>query len=36
MAGIGILPGDTADFGDFVSNKDEELDLEEVVEPWYK
>ncbi|KAE8312662.1 kinase-like protein [Aspergillus transmontanensis] len=26
---------DTADFGDFVSNEDEELDLEEVVEPWY-
>ncbi|RHZ70730.1 hypothetical protein CDV55_107255 [Aspergillus turcosus] len=27
---------DTADFGDFVSNEDEELDLEEVVEPWHK
>ena len=26
----------TADFGDFVSNEDEELDLEEVVEPWAK
>lgn len=26
---------DTADFGDFVRNEDEELDLEEVVEPWY-
>lgn len=24
----------TADFGDFVSTEDEELDLEEVVEPW--
>ncbi|KMP10192.1 hypothetical protein CIHG_10156 [Coccidioides immitis H538.4] len=27
---------DTADFGDFVSTEDEELDLEEVVEPWHK
>jgi hypothetical protein len=27
---------DTADFGDFVSTEDEELDLEEVVEPWLK
>ncbi|EEH02630.1 protein kinase [Histoplasma capsulatum G186AR] len=27
---------DTADFGDFVSNEDEELDLEEIVEPWHK
>ncbi|OJJ30902.1 hypothetical protein ASPWEDRAFT_62274 [Aspergillus wentii DTO 134E9] len=27
---------DTADFGDFVSNEEEELDLEEVVEPWHK
>ncbi|KAF4250103.1 hypothetical protein CNMCM8980_001962 [Aspergillus fumigatiaffinis] len=26
----------TTDFGDFVSNEDEELDLEEVVEPWRK
>ncbi|GFF58027.1 hypothetical protein CNMCM6936_005320 [Aspergillus lentulus] len=26
----------TADFSDFVSNEDEELDLEEVVEPWHK
>lgn len=26
----------TADFGDFVSTEDEELDLEEVVEPWHK
>ncbi|KAK6811606.1 hypothetical protein RU639_012498 [Aspergillus parasiticus] len=32
MAGNENLP---ADFGDFVSNEDEELDLEEVVEPWY-
>lgn len=36
MAGVGTLSDDTADFGDFVSNEDEELDLEEVVEPWYK
>ncbi|RHZ45938.1 uncharacterized protein CDV56_104441 [Aspergillus thermomutatus] len=27
---------DTADFGHFVSNEDEELDLEEAVEPWHK
>ncbi|OAX77482.1 hypothetical protein ACJ72_08219 [Emergomyces africanus] len=27
---------DMADFGDFVSTEDEELDLEEVVEPWHK
>lgn len=27
---------DTADFGDFVSTESEELDLEEVVEPWHK
>lgn len=27
---------DTTDFGDFVSTEDEELDLEEVVEPWQK
>ncbi|KAK2810060.1 hypothetical protein FQN50_003254 [Emmonsiellopsis sp. PD_5] len=31
------LEGDaSADFGDFVSTEDEELDLEEVVEPWHK
>lgn len=27
---------DQADFGDFVSTEDEELDLEEIVEPWQK
>jgi serine/threonine protein kinase len=27
---------DGTDFGDFVSNEDEELDLEELVEPWHK
>lgn len=27
---------DTTDFGDFVSTEDEEIELEEVVEPWYK
>ena len=27
---------DPGDFGDFVSTEDEELDLEEVVEPWQK
>ncbi|PYH95907.1 hypothetical protein BO71DRAFT_449045 [Aspergillus ellipticus CBS 707.79] len=26
----------TTEFGDFVSTEDEELDLEEVVEPWQK
>ncbi|PKX92345.1 protein kinase [Aspergillus novofumigatus IBT 16806] len=26
----------TADFGDFASNEDEKLDLEDVVEPWHK
>lgn len=25
-----------ADFGDFVRTEDEQLDLEEVVEPWHK
>lgn len=27
---------DAADFGDFVSTEDEEIDLEEIVEPWHK
>ncbi|KAJ5434749.1 kinase domain-containing protein [Penicillium cf. griseofulvum] len=30
------LPPDGTDFGDFVSNEDEQLDLEELVEPWHK
>ncbi|EQL28369.1 uncharacterized protein BDCG_17150 [Blastomyces dermatitidis ER-3] len=31
------LEGDTsADFGDFVSTQDEELDFGEVMEPWKK
>lgn len=33
MAGLTTRPDDTSDFGDFVSNEDEGLDLEEVVEP---
>lgn len=32
---MGALPEDeTTDFGDFVKDEDEELDLEELVEPW--
>lgn len=35
MTSIEVLPNDeTTDFGDFVKNEDEELDLEDVVEPW--
>ncbi|KAF4767274.1 hypothetical protein N7455_011495 [Penicillium solitum] len=29
-------PGDTTDFGDFVKDEEEELDLEELVEPWHR
>ncbi|KAL2830888.1 kinase-like domain-containing protein [Aspergillus cavernicola] len=29
------LPDDTEDFGDFVKNEDEEIDVEEMAEPWY-
>lgn len=36
IAGLTTRPDDTSDFGDFVSNEDEGLDLEEVVEPWHK
>ncbi|KAJ5799263.1 kinase domain-containing protein [Penicillium psychrosexuale] len=36
MAITAAAPPDTADFGDFVSTEDEEVDLEEVVEPWHK
>lgn len=33
MAKTEASPGDTTDFGDFVKNEEEELDLEELVEP---
>ncbi|OQD61974.1 hypothetical protein PENPOL_c014G08236 [Penicillium polonicum] len=36
MAAVGSLPDDTADFGDYVKNYDEETDLEVLVEPWQK
>ncbi|CAI7583689.1 unnamed protein product [Penicillium glandicola] len=36
MASHTALAGGTPDFGDFVRTEDEELDLEEVVEPWHK
>ena len=36
MAGVGPLPDDTADFGDYVKNWDGETDLEELVGPCYK
>ncbi|OQD98599.1 hypothetical protein PENVUL_c070G02710 [Penicillium vulpinum] len=36
MAETTTLPDNTSDFGDYVSNEDEQLDLEELVEPWHK
>ncbi|KAJ5795896.1 kinase domain-containing protein [Penicillium psychrosexuale] len=36
MTGIPLVPDGPTDFGDFVRNEDEELDLEEAVEPWHK
>jgi hypothetical protein len=36
MTETGTLPIDEPDFGDFVKNEEEELDLEELVEPWYR
>jgi hypothetical protein len=35
MANTETLAGDT-DFGDFVKDEDEEVDLEELVEPWHR
>ena len=35
MANTEVSPGNTSDFGDFVKNE-EELDLEELVEPWHR
>ncbi|KAJ5129871.1 uncharacterized protein N7515_005910 [Penicillium bovifimosum] len=36
MANIEASPVNTPDFGDFVKNEEEELDLEELVEPWHR
>ncbi|KAJ5921318.1 hypothetical protein N7466_009644 [Penicillium verhagenii] len=36
MANNETSPGNTSDFGDFVKNEEEELDLEELVEPWHR
>ena len=36
MANTEASPGNTADFGDFVKDEEEELDLEELVEPWHR
>lgn len=36
MANTEESPGDTTDFGDFVKDEEEELDLEELVEPWHR
>ncbi|KAJ5933845.1 hypothetical protein N7454_006174 [Penicillium verhagenii] len=36
MANTETSLGNTSDFGDFVKNEEEELDLEELVEPWHR
>ncbi|KAJ5509041.1 hypothetical protein N7527_011184 [Penicillium freii] len=36
MANTETSPGNTTDFGDFVTDEEEELDLEELVEPWHR
>ncbi|KAJ5244072.1 hypothetical protein N7489_004168 [Penicillium chrysogenum] len=36
MANTEVSPRNTTDFGDFVKDEEEELDLEELVEPWYR
>ena len=36
MTGIAPLPDSTSDSGDFMDTEEEELDLEEVIEPWHK
>ncbi|CDM30764.1 hypothetical protein DTO013E5_588 [Penicillium roqueforti] len=36
MANTEASPENTTDFGDFVKDEEEELDLEELVEPWYR
>lgn len=36
MTNAEASPENTTDFGDFVKNEDEELDLEELVEPWHR
>ncbi|KAJ5199524.1 hypothetical protein N7491_011268 [Penicillium cf. griseofulvum] len=36
MANTKASPGNTTDFGDFVKDEEEELDLEELVKPWHR
>ena len=36
MSSAEASPGDATDFGDFVKDEEEELDLEELVEPWHR
>jgi hypothetical protein len=36
MANTEASPGNMTDFGDFVKDEEEELDLEELVEPWHR
>ncbi|KAJ5585419.1 uncharacterized protein N7459_005219 [Penicillium hispanicum] len=36
MANTEASPGNATDFGDFVKDEEEELDLEELVEPWHR
>lgn len=36
MTAVVSPPVDTADFGDFVRNEDEAVELEAITEPWYK
>ncbi|OQD68498.1 hypothetical protein PENDEC_c034G03399 [Penicillium decumbens] len=36
MANTETFPENTTDFGDFVKDEDEELDLEDLVEPWHR
>ena len=36
MANAEASPGNMTDFGDFVKDEEEELDLEELVEPWHR
>ncbi|CAP93383.1 putative serine/threonine-protein kinase clkA [Penicillium chrysogenum] len=36
MANTEVSPRNTTDFGEFVKDEEEELDLEELVEPWYR
>lgn len=36
MANTEASPENTTDFDDFVKGEEEELDLEELVEPWHR